>query len=240
VGLDYKGRMPFSTLRIPFDGFEKKHVVHYYLDILTSLGLEIKSTELKLNVAESDLRWADDFLSQNGYNGQDTLIGIIPGAGESWGPQARFRRWDAGNYAKLVDKLIENTGLKFILMGAKAEEALCRELAETGTGALIESQGKTTIGQLAALIKKCHLVLLNDGGPLHVAVALKTRTVSIFGPVDETVYGPFGLPEEHVVVKKDLMCQPCYRRFRMTDCEHVSCLTQLSVDEVYQKVIEHL
>ena len=85
-------------------------------------------------------------------------------------------------------------------MGAKAEEDLCQQLAQNNPDNLIESQGKTTIGQLAALIQRCHMVVLNDGGPLHIAVAVKTKTVSIFGPVDEHVYGPFGSKNDHLVV----------------------------------------
>jgi len=240
VGLNYKGRMPFSTVKIPFDGFEGKHVVEHYLDILVSMGVTSLERELNWNVSEADRQWADEFLRQHGVSDKDRLIGVIPGAGESWGPQARFRRWDAANYAKLVDKLIENSPSKFILMGAKAEEELCAALARPGCKHLIESQGKTTIAQLAALIKRCRLVVLNDGGPLHIAVAVKTRTVSVFGPVDEQVYGPYGPVSEHLVVKREMSCQPCYRRFRMTDCQHVSCLRNLSVDEVYEKALQLL
>jgi len=240
VGLNYKNRMPHSTIKIPFDGFENKHVTQHYLDLLTSFGLTITHRELKLSIRPEDQQWADRFLQEQGWKQGEKLIGIIPGAGESWGTQARFRRWDAANYGKLIDKIIEKAHPKFILMGAKAEEDLCRELTQDGSRELIESQGKTTIGQLAALIKRCHLVVLNDGGPLHVAVAVKTKTVSVFGPVDEVVYGPFGPKSDHLVVKKNLLCQPCYRRFRMTDCQHLSCLTRLSVDDVYEKVSQLL
>jgi ADP-heptose:LPS heptosyltransferase len=66
-------------------------------------------------------------------------------------------------------------------------------------------------------------------------VAAGTRTVSVFGPVDERVYGPYP-PEGHLVVKKGVPCQPCYRRFRMTDCGHISCLQLLEVEEVWEAV----
>ena len=93
VGLNYKGRMPYSTVKIPFDGFEHKHVAEYYLDILTSMGLQPADVGLKLGVSLKDQEWADCFLEEAGCHKHDEFIGIIPGAGESWGSQARFRRW---------------------------------------------------------------------------------------------------------------------------------------------------
>ena len=89
---------------------------------------------------------------------------------------------------------------------------------------------------LAALLKQCQGAILNDGGPLHVAEAVGTRTVSIFGPVDPLVYGPYPA-SNHTVVQKHLPCQPCYeRRFRMADCGHINCLGELTVEEDYRKV----
>jgi len=95
--------------------------------------------------------------------------------------------------------------------------------------------GKTSIGQFGALLSKCSLAIVNDGGPLHVAVAVGTRTVSIFGPVDEGVYGPYP-NADHRVVKKEIPCRPCYRQFHRAICDHVSCLNDLGVEEVYQEV----
>jgi len=211
-------------------------VAQYYLDLLTHLGLEIYSKDLEMDISEQDRKWTEDFLSNHGVVASDRLIGVIPGAGESWGKEARYRRWSAEKYAELVDKLIEKFSVKIILMGAKHEQELCEKLKSGRKNSFIEACGKTDIRQLGALLAKCELVILNDGGPLHVAVAAKAKTLSIFGPVDEHVYGPFGSPEDHKVVKKGLVCQPCYRRFRMTKCDHASCLTTLEVDDVFKKI----
>ncbi|HLF17953.1 MAG TPA: glycosyltransferase family 9 protein [Candidatus Omnitrophota bacterium] len=236
IGFNFRNRSPHLTVKIPFDGFERKHVVDYYLDILTFLDLKVYSKELVMPIGPQDRKWVEDFLKTNGCQASDRLIGVIPGGGESWGKQACFRRWSSENYAKLIDKLIENYPMKIILMGAKQEEEICQRVKDHSRAEPIDAVGQTSLGQLVALLERCHLVILNDGGPLHVAVAAKTKTVSIFGPVDEKVYGPYGDAHKHLVVKKNLLCQPCYRRFRMTDCAHVSCLTTLSVDEVFEKV----
>ncbi|HQP10619.1 MAG TPA: hypothetical protein PKV41_04475 [Candidatus Omnitrophota bacterium] len=72
-----------------------------------------------------------------------------------------------------------------------------------------------------------------------MAVAAGTRTVSIFGPVDENVYGPYPRGN-HIVIKKELACRPCYRRFRRARCEHISCLNQLTVEEVLERIAKIL
>ena len=120
-------------------------------------------------------------------------------------------------------------------MGDPKEEELCRQVASQSHSTLHIAVGKTTLPQMAALFAQCHLVIVNDAGPLHVAVAVGIKTVSIFGPVDPQIYGPYPA-EGHIAVQKNLPCQPCYRRFRMAQCTHISCLGELSVEEVYRKV----
>jgi len=236
IGFNFKNRSPYLTDSVSFEGFEAKHVAQHYLDLLTPLGLDTYDTELQMPISDEDQKWADQYLADQNINRSTKLIGVIPGAGESWGKEARYRRWSTDKYAELVDKLIEKFSVKIILMGAKHELELCEKVKKSDKKGIIEACGKTTIGQLAALLTKCNLVVLNDGGPLHIAVAAKAKTVSIFGPVDEHVYGPFGMPQNHVVAKKNLACQPCYRRFRMTNCDHISCLETLEVDDVLKKI----
>ncbi len=142
-------------------------------------------------------------------------------------------------FAKLADKMIEKETLPIILMGDKNEVALCEEVASEMRQKAVMLAGKTTITQAAALMKVSRLVVANDGGPLHIAVASGARTASIFGPVDPRVYGPYPA-EGHKVITADLPCRPCYRFFRMSDCKHSSCLRDLSVDKVYETIQELL
>jgi ADP-heptose:LPS heptosyltransferase len=78
-------------------------------------------------------------------------------------------------------------------------------------------------------------MIVNDGGPLHVAVAAGVQTVSIFGPVDENVYGPYPIGS-HIVIKKEIACRPCYQRFRKAVCGHISCLSQITVEDVLERI----
>ena len=243
IGFNFRNRSPLLTTKVPFQGFEDRHVVEHYLDILKILGWNTKTHQMTLEVSERDRQWAKEFLQNHEINKDTKLVGIMPGAGSSWGENAVFRRWSAEKYAKLADKIVEKFSAKIILMGDKKEQELCFKLERAVGKAVIPAHGQTTLGQLAALLECCRVVVLNDGGPLHMAVAVGTNTVSIFGPVDEHVYGPYICEQtkgRHVVVARQLPCRPCYRKFKMTRCEHIACLEQMGVEDVLQRMEEFL
>ena len=239
VGFDYKGRGRFLTQKIPLEGYEGRHVVDYYLDLLTAIGVPVTHRTIELSLTREDTDWADRFLLESRISGRGPVIGFAPGGGESWGKDASCKRWSAERFAKLADKLIEKFTAQIILLGGSTEAGLCDSVARGMKNPCVSACGRTSLSQFAALTKQCALIVTNDGGPLHVAVAAGSKTVSIFGPVDEVVYGPYPADGQKVV-KKDLPCQPCYRRFRRADCEHIRCLNQLSMEEVYRKVEEIL
>ena len=235
VGFDYRKRGRFLTHRVPLVGYEEKHVVEYYLDLLRAVQIPIKTTQIKLDVPHRDIQWAKEWLESHKIDPTKPLIAVLPGGGASWGKAAKNKRWAPLNYAHLIDKIIENFDAAIILMGDSKEEELCREVVSLAHFPLHFAVGETSLLGLAALFLRCQWAIVNDGGPLHVAVAVGTKTVSIFGPVDPQVYGPYPAAN-HTVVQKGLPCQPCYRRFRMPPCSHISCLRDLSVEEVYRKV----
>lgn len=239
IGFNYKNRSVLLNKKINLIAYENQHVVEYYFRLLEELNVPIKMKELELFVNQGDRDWSDQFLQDVGINMNRSLIGIFPGGGESWGKDAIYKRWGAEKYAKLADKIIENFSAEIILFGGKDEQDLCNEVSGLMHNHAHTACGKTTISQFAALAHRCKLVILNDGGPLHVAVAAGAQTISIFGPVDDLVYGPYPLGN-HKVIKKDLPCRPCYRRFKRSDCEHISCLRDITVDEVLETTKEVL
>lgn len=235
VGFDYRKRGRFLTDRVPLAGYEDKHVIEYYLDLLRLVQIPVVTKQMKLDVPSQDIQWAQEWLNSHKIDPARPLIAVLPGGGASWGKAAQYKRWPASKYAHLIDKIIENFDAAVILMGDSKEEELCRELISLAHFPLHFAVGETSLLGLAALMMRCQRAIVNDGGPLHVAEAVGVRTVSIFGPVDPRVYGPYPAGA-HTVVQKNLPCQPCYRRFRMANCGHISCLGDLSVEEVYRKV----
>jgi ADP-heptose:LPS heptosyltransferase len=101
----------------------------------------------------------------------------------------------------------------------------------------IMSCGKTNLRNFLGLINRCRLIITNDGGPLHMAVGMGVNTVSIFGPVDEKIYGPYPSSSNHVVISKtDMKCRPCYKKFKHNVCRERPCLNSIGHEEVLQAV----
>jgi lipopolysaccharide heptosyltransferase II len=235
IGFNYKNRSPLLTDRFVLKGYEARPVVEYYLDLLRNVGLEAEKNRLEIYLTPKEEQFAEDTINMSGFKKYKRTIGLVPGGGASWGKDALFKRWSTENYAKLADKIVENTDAAFILFGDKNEDALCQELSAHLKDRALNLCGKTTIKQMAALSKRCDLMILNDGGPLHISVAAGAKTLSFFGPVDESVYGPFPREGHHVLTAK-VACRPCYRSFRRASCEHISCLRDLTVEDAYTAV----
>ena len=239
VGFNYKKRGLFLTKKIKFAGYEDRHVVEYYLGLLEELGWKVDPAPMDLPITQEDELWADFFLRQQGSPADDPKIAIVPGGGASWGKDAVYKRWPAEKYAQLADKIFANLKTPIILLGDEKERGLCEQIADLMKHKVIMACGQTTIGQCSALFKQCALAVVNDGGPLHIAVASGIPTIAIFGPVNENVYGPYPRAN-HFVVTHDIACRPCYHQFRRASCDHLSCLNNIEVNDVFQKVNEAL
>lgn len=237
IGFDYKKRGKFLTEKIEISGYQDKHIVEYYIQLLKFLAIEPKERKLEIFVPESFKIWAEGFLTQNNFGGQMRIIGICPGAGESWGKDATFKRWDVEKFAAISNKLIENFGVKILIFGNRQDQEACEKVYRNilRKPDVFKVYPNFSLSQFAALLGRCKLLVTNDGGPLHMAVALGIKTVSIFGPVSEIVYGPYPASEKHIVVKTDYDCQPCYQNFRFPKCENGrKCMIDINPEGVFE------
>ena len=235
IGYDYKHRGIFLTHKIELKGYADKHVVEYYLDLLKFVNVPVVIKQMRLYAGKAEEIWAGQWLVGNNIKDISKLVAVVPGGGASWGGRAERKRWPAAKYAQLIDKMVAELGVTVILFGDAKEKGLAQAIAALAAAPIYSAVGQTSILQMAALLKYCSFAVVNDGGPLHVAVASGVRTISIFGPVDPRVYGPY--PRSgHRVVTKGLACQPCYQRFCVAQCDHLNCLQDLSVQDVYRKV----
>jgi lipopolysaccharide heptosyltransferase II len=237
IGFNFKKRSGSLTDKIdlPDNGFEGAHALEYYLRLLEPLGIPAQDKMMKVFLTSGEMAWAEQSLKDHGIYPEDLLVGLVPGGGISWGQDVVYRRWPAGQYSLLADKIIAKLKAKVILLGDSSEEELGKSVARAMQNKVVSFVGQTTLRQYLSLLRACRLVVMNDGGPLHMAVAAGTRTVSLMGPVDERVYGPFP-PAGHAVVTKNIACRPCYRNFRRADCDHLSCLRTIIVEEVFRAV----
>jgi heptosyltransferase-2 len=230
-GFNYKNRGRFLSYKISFNGFNDKPVAEYHLDLLGAV--ERSSASTVLITTDDDREYTDNFLKKAGVAEKDILIGIAPGGGMSLGKEKQgAKRWPAKKFAELSDKIIEKLNLKLILICGPGEEDLINEI----TGAMKSKPiiaSKTTVRKTAALMKRCGLIISNDGGTVHLAVSQGVSTISIYGPTDDLVYGPYPKSGKHIVVTSKIDCRPCYKKFKLPECEHKKCLENVSVDEVF-------
>lgn len=235
VGFDYKKRGRFLTDKVEVVGYDSKHVVEYYLDLLKPLDIKVESRELALKLSDAVRVKAENKLARSGVKKEDLLVGIAAGAGASWGKDASIKRWPAIKFAQLADNICKGFGAKILILGDDSEAPIADIIVNTMTCKPVDFVGKTSLEELAAVIGNLKILITNDGGPLHIAVAQKVKTVSIFGPVDDLVYGPYPASKDHIVIKKDVPCRPCYRDFKMPLCDRErECVNDIGVDEVFE------
>jgi len=240
IGFDYKGRGRFLTDKVSLDGYSNKHAVEYYLELLKFMdplephGRSPLKVTYQLTVSKENSALAKKILAESGIKSSDTVIGIAMGGGASWGRDAIYKQWPAERFGELAHRIMKETGARVVLLGSADEKRLVEIASARNDG--VDLTGKLNLEELAAVMKELKLLVCNDGGPLHMAVALGVSTVSIFGPVDEKVYGPYPPDEKHIVVKKDMPCRPCYKNFRFNGCANNRRLEDISVDDVFEKV----
>lgn len=230
IGYDFKSRGRFLTRKIPLKDFSGKHVVEYYLDLLRCMDIEPELLPMSFPLSGDEHFWAEQIFKERRIDGK-RAIAFVPGGGASWGNNAGLKRWPASHFAELAYKFVEKFKAQIILIGSAADGPLVQEIQERLQGRALDLTGQTTLGQGAAVFARCRCVVANDSGPLHMAVAAGAKTVSIFGPVDPRIYGPYP-GSGHAIVTSNSACQPCYRRFRMARCEHRNCLKHLTVQQV--------
>ena len=235
IGFDYKGRGKFLTGRVKIDGYHDQHMVEAYLGLLRFLEIPVNDPKLFLAVSPGNQLKAKEILASAGIHENDLVIGIAPGAGGSWGKDASYKHWPALKFAQVANKLVDRFKAKVVILGDESERKIAQVMRQAMPQEPIDLTGKTGLDILPGIIKNCNLLITNDGGPMHMASALGIKSVSIFGPVSETVYGPYPEHRNHVVLKWDMSCRPCYKNFRLPVCQKdKECLNQVSAEAVFE------
>ncbi|KAB8144369.1 glycosyltransferase family 9 protein [Chloroflexia bacterium SDU3-3] len=151
--------------------------------------------------APQDIAWADAWLAAR--LGQRRLVIIQPGTGGA------AKHWLDERWAEVGDALAEDDGLLLVMAGGPGEEERAGRIMGAMRQMPLDLVGKTSLGQLAALMARAALVLGVDSGPLHLAAAAGAPTVQIYGPGNERRFGPWGHPGRHTVLRAELWCRPC-------------------------------
>jgi len=232
IGYDFKNRGRFLTHKIKLvEGYNKKHVARYYLDLLKFLNINPKEYNFDIFLQEEELKRQKILLNEFSYN--DFLVGVFPGSGDSWGENSYFKRWPEENFVKLCNYLQDELNANIILLGSESEKSLCDYVSFNLNKKCLNLCGKLNLNELIHLLSLVKLVITNDGGPFHIAQALRKKTIVFFGPVDDNVYGKYLDLDNIFVFKKDIPCRPCYKNFKFKGCVYdKKCLKEISANEV--------
>lgn len=172
---------------------------------------------------------ADKFLAQIDVHKGETLIGIAPGA--KW----QTKRWMEDGFIEVGRKAVKELGARVLVFGGPDEADLTKRVAAGIGDKAVSVAGLLGLKETAALIKRCKVFVSNDSGPMHIATAVGTPVVAIFGPtVQGFGFSPLG---KGVVVEKELECRPCSLH-GSSACPkgHFKCMRQITAQEVFEKV----
>ena len=207
-----------------------RHEIFYYLNIVAAAEKSIFGTatvseksRIDLKVSEEKKAAARDFLAKYGVDLSKKIVAFCAGSTNS-----RAKRWQAQSYARLNDLLQKNLNAEVVLIGAPDELEVSAEVAAQAKIKPLLLTGKTTLAELVRVLSVCDLLVSNDTGPAHIAAALNTKTIVIFGPTNPLTTHPIGAE----IIRKQVECSPCMLR----DCpiDH-RCLTRISAREVFEK-----
>ncbi|MDE0396930.1 MAG: glycosyltransferase family 9 protein [Candidatus Poribacteria bacterium] len=217
-----KGR--FCTVRVPEQG--NKHATTHYFDLLHAAGIPAEDQKLELFFAESERLAAAQRFDAAGVNKGALTVGLFPGAG--W----KLREWMPERFAAIGDRLVEHFNANVLIFGGPKEAELVQAVANLMNAHAIPFAGNLQVRELAACLKKCDLFLTNDTGPMHIAAAVGTPTVSLFGPGNHIRFQPLGTL--HQTIRHAVPCSPCKQ---FTDkCKDNICMKGIGVDEVWESV----
>lgn len=202
-----------------------RHVIDRNLSLLSALDIVHPEVRFTLPVHEQSSVWAENLQRENTI--VRPFLVVHPGAG--W----QTKRWAPDNYAQLCRMIHEEFGHSVVLSTGPKEEKI-EEVFRQHLKNIPFAAPRMNQLQLQEMARQADVFIGPDTGPMHLAVAVGTRTVAIFGASDAARNGPYGY--KHLVIIKDTECQPCWK----TECPTCSCLNELTVEEVHRSVREHL
>lgn len=205
--------------------------IDYYLALTAAVGAEPQGRRMQLPVSEAEEGLARERLRQAGLDDGRPLVMLNPGA--AYGPS---KLWPADRYAAVADELIRRHGAGILINAAPNEREIAAsvEAAMTERPGLNLAMGGNSLGLVKALARHCRLVITNDTGARHIAAAVGTAVVTLFGSTDP-VWAQIDYPSERTL-RHDVPCGPCQKK----QCplppgpDHHLCMKRITVDEVLE------
>ncbi len=216
------------------------HRIDYFLNLARAVGIRTENKCYEFFISSKDCEYADSWLAKQGIGKEDFLAVINPGG--NW----LLKRWPKRNFAQLADKLVTKYGAKIVISGAAKDAPLAQEITASMSKEAVISCGQTTLRQLGGILRRANLVISNDSGPMHIALAAKcigeenaptlasgnSKVIALFGPTSYKITGPLK-KERCIILHKALGCViPCYN----LGCPDNRCMKVISVEDVLNKI----
>jgi heptosyltransferase-3 len=205
------------------------------LRILKGFGIDAKTTVPKLWVAPEVMERVQQILNMNScFRRNDNGVNWI-----TVNPFSRwsYKEWAYGKWGEMIDWLWNEHDIASVIVGAPSERSKAAELVKRCSGKVHSLVGMTTLAELAGVLSLSGLHIGVDSAAPHIAAAVGTPTVTVFGPTDWRDWAPVG--DQHRVVISNMDCVPCYKK-GCDGSERSLCLDMLEVDAVKKVVREVL
>jgi ADP-heptose:LPS heptosyltransferase len=209
----------------PAEAHESRPISDYYLKALGPAGVPVETREIRLVARESDV---GDWRRYVGAQGRTLLV--HPGSRSPW------RLWPAERFAAVCDRVQDQLGAQVVLAGGPADGRLVAEIRGLARSHVLALDEAPSLPRLAALARACTALLCHDSGPMHVAAAVGTPVVALYGSQNPVLFRPPG--EGHTLLVPAMPCSPCVSPGACVpgDSYRNHCVRRLTVDEVYGAV----
>jgi lipopolysaccharide heptosyltransferase II len=197
-----------------------EHHVRHFMRMAFRLGADVKDPDLFTPLEESEPEPVDGQLR----------LAMCPGA-----EYGSAKRWPAERFAEAAREIQKVTGCRWVIVGVAAEAELGAQIESAIGGECDNLVGKTSLTDLIAELRKCHALLTNDTGTMHLAAIFGVSTVSLFGSTEPAWTGPMG--RRHSIVRQHVECSPCFLRECPIDFR---CMLELDVDRVVRAVLQRV
>jgi len=215
-----------------------RHQVFYYLDLLHQTGLSPKNylsdvhfrPDISLRPTEQGVESARRLLAEYSIQPGRSLVLLNPGA-----YFGSAKRWMIDRYASLGDRLVQNRSAQVVIIGSEGERGIAERISAKMRSTAAIMTGATDLPTLMGLFSLSQLFVTNDSGPMHLAAALDTPQIALFGSTDEIATGPYSRKAR--IIHKHVECSPCLLRECPLD---LRCFKAIEVDEVYEVALSVL
>jgi len=225
IGFDKKTPF-FLTEAVPMPKEPAWHRGDIYYYLVKRSRIPAAERYCDFYVAAADRAYIDDFLRARRGVGSRPFVALHVGG--NWD----LKRWPREAFVALIDALGDRYGMDVVIAGSVLDDVPAREIADRAERRPLIACGQTTLRQLGALFERAAFVVSADSGPLHIAAAVKARTVGLFGPTEPRVTGPMGVRDIAVLRSGSLSCAvPCYD----LSCRDNVCMKSINVERVLEE-----